>query len=54
MLDITSNWTVDLGCRYIDAGKISIRLKDEDGDDFDKRTIKVQSHDVMLGVRYMF
>jgi opacity protein-like surface antigen len=52
--DITDNWTVDLGYRYIDAGKVSMRLIDGLGEDFDKRKIKVQSHDVMLGIRFTF
>jgi opacity protein-like surface antigen len=52
--DFTENWTVDFGYRYIDAGEVSLRLIDNLGDDFDKRKIKVQTHDIMLGIRYTF
>lgn len=51
--DITTNWTVDLGYRYIDAGKASVSYRDEDGT-WGKSKVKVQSHDIMLGVRYTF
>lgn len=51
--DFTENWTVDLGYRYIDAGKASVSFKDEDGT-WGKSKAKVQAHDIMLGVRYTF
>ena len=51
--DFTKNWTVDLGYRYIDAGKASVRYSDDDGT-WGKSKVKVQSHDIMLGLRYTF
>ncbi|MDR2489734.1 MAG: porin family protein [Desulfovibrio sp.] len=51
--DVTDNWTVDLGYRYIDAGKARVSFTDEDGT-WGKSKAKVQTHDVMVGVRYTF
>lgn len=45
--------TVDLGYQTIGAGEINAKLKDEDGA-FAKSKIKVQTHDIQLGVRYTF
>lgn len=54
--DFTDNWTVDLGYRYIDAGKASASSRVTEGGYSwtTKAKAKVQSHDIMLGVRYTF
>lgn len=52
--DVTENWIVDLGYRYIDAGDISKTFKDDAGDDSSKSKLDVTSHDIMLGIRYTF
>jgi opacity protein-like surface antigen len=52
---ITQNWTVDLGYRYINAGDIKEPLKDATGTSFFYGKIgRIETHDVMLGVRYTF
>jgi opacity protein-like surface antigen len=52
--DITQNWTVDLGYKYIDAGKSTVRLH-EDGEALPvKAKADAQVHDVMLGLRFTF
>jgi opacity protein-like surface antigen len=52
--DVTQNWTVDLGYKYIDAGKSTVRLH-EDGDALPvKAKADAQVHDIMLGVRFTF
>ena len=54
--DFTENWTVDLGYRYIDAGKVSTSSRVTEGGDSwtTKAKANVQTHDIMLGVRYTF
>lgn len=52
--DITENWTVDLGYRYIDAGNVSKTFRDAQGDIDTKSSLDVTSHDIMLGIRYTF
>lgn len=51
--DVTDRWTVDLGYRYIDAGEASKSFKDDSGT-WAKYKAKVQTHDIMLGIRYAF
>jgi opacity protein-like surface antigen len=51
--DFTENWTVDLGYRYIDAGKVSVSFKDDEGT-WGRSKSNVQAHDIMLGIRYTF
>lgn len=46
--DLTSNWAIDAGYRYLDYGKFT--KTDEDG----KNTLKTKTHNVHLGVRYTF
>jgi opacity protein-like surface antigen len=52
--DLTQNWTVDLGYRYIDAGKSNVSIRDGDDDPWMKSKVSVQSHDIMMGLRYTF
>ena len=56
--DFTPNWTMDLGYRYINAGKISTEVKRDrifgSGTNNYKTGTKVRSHEVFLGGRYNF
>lgn len=51
--DVTERWTVDLGYRYIDAGKVKATFNSDPGV-WAKSKTKVQTHDIQLGVRYTF
>lgn len=52
--NINDNWALDLGYRYIDAGDHKMHYKGEEGSLFYTQLDKIESHDVMLGVRYTF
>jgi opacity protein-like surface antigen len=49
--DITQNWTVDLGYRYINAGDVKEPFE---GGYFYSKIGRIEAHDVMLGIRYTF
>lgn len=51
--NINDNWALDLGYRYIDAGDHKMRYKKGESSEFIKID-KIESHDIMLGVRYTF
>ena len=54
---INPNFSVDLGYRYLDAGKASVNDTFTDGSTFiyrDNTKAKISSHDVTLGLRYAF
>jgi opacity protein-like surface antigen len=46
--DINSNWTVDLGYKYADLG----RVRKNDGGMVNKLTLR--DHEILLGIRYNF
>ncbi|MBR1374220.1 porin family protein [bacterium] len=46
--DINSNWTVDLGYKYADLG----RVRKNDGVMVNKLTVR--DHEILLGIRYNF
>lgn len=50
---ITDAWTVDLGYRYINAGDAKVNFPEAGGLYYSK-TKNIESHDIMLGVRYTF
>lgn len=49
--DFNSNWALELGYRYLDAGKASLKNKATKQEYY---TTKVAYHDVNLGLRYTF
>lgn len=51
--EITSNWTVDLGYSYINAGEAKAYFSEEGGLLYSK-VKRIETHDIMLGVRYTF
>lgn len=52
--NINDKWALDLGYRYIDAGDHKMHYKGEEGSIFYTKIDKIESHDVMLGLRYSF
>ena len=52
--NINDNWALDLGYRYIDAGDHKMSYQGEGGSYLYSKIDKIESHDIMLGVRYAF
>lgn len=49
--NLNDNWALDVGYRYLDAGDHKMRYK---GEEIYIKLDKIESHDIMLGVRYTF
>lgn len=52
--NVNDNWALDLGYRYIDAGDHKMRYGGESGSMMFTKIDKIESHGIMLGVRYSF
>lgn len=50
--EINDDFNIDLGYRYLDAGKADVSASDDNGTRTSK--VKVKSNDIMLGVTYRF
>ena len=52
--DITDNWTIDAGYRFVSLGSVKTGKMDSDGVDTWFKTKDLYQHQVSLGVRYTF